>query len=252
MTDEVKMELIAGLDTLVELCDLISDLDAKAVSQDFADDRPRNLAVRALDGLIQKHFGELTQPQDAQVRLAIHRLRENEKHDFENDSNKQKARGIAGDIKEKARKLRDLLIGTAFMLLLCVNANAAVNIDALAERIIQAESSGRAHAVGDGGKARGLMQIQEGTWKRHTSRPFSDAFDAELNKSVGISELKRIVRVYRARGVEPSEAYIVWAYNTGSFIKHSLPKYDKSGKFHKWTWNHPNAIYRAIYREYLK
>lgn len=251
MTDENKMELIAGLDTLVELCDAISDLDAKAISQDHADDRPRNLAVRALDGLIQKHFGEMTQPQDAQVRLAIHRLRENEKQDFDNDRAKQKARELAGEVKERARRLRDLLVATAFMLLLCVNANASVNIDALAQKIIQAESSGRASAVGDGGKARGLMQIQEATWKRHTPRPFSDAFDPALNKAVGMAELKRIVLAYRAKGVEPSEAYVVWAYNTGSLIKRSLPKFDKNGNFHKWTWNHPNAIYRAIYREYL-
>lgn len=124
MSDETKMELIAGLDSLVELCDSISDLDAKAVTQDHADDKPRNLAVRALDGLIQNLFGELTQAQDAQVRLAIHRLRENEKQDFENDRTKQKAREIAGEVKEKARKLRDILVSTAFMLMLCVTAHA--------------------------------------------------------------------------------------------------------------------------------
>jgi rare lipoprotein A (peptidoglycan hydrolase) len=124
MSDETKMELIAGLDGLVELCDSISELDAKAMSQDHMDDKPRNLAVKALDGLIQNLFGELTQPQDAQVRLALHRLRENEKQDFENDKTKQKARIAAGDIREKARKLRDLLVSTAFMLLVCVNAHA--------------------------------------------------------------------------------------------------------------------------------
>lgn len=126
-----------------------------------------------------------------------------------------------------------------------------VDLNALTQKIIQAESSGNPKAIGDSGKSRGLMQIQEATWKRHTTEPFSKAFDPELNVKVGKMELQRIVKAYRAKGIEPSEAHIVWSYNTGSLIKNYIPKFDKQGRFHKWTWLHPNAVYRQIYREYL-
>lgn len=130
-------------------------------------------------------------------------------------------------------------------------SSISVDVNALAQKIIQAESSGNPKAVGDNGKSRGLMQIQEATWKRHTTEPYSKAFDPELNVKVGKMELQRIIKAYRAKGIEPSEAYVTWAYNTGSLIKKSLPKFDKQGRFHKWTWLHPNAVYRQIYREYL-
>lgn len=152
---------------------------------------------------------------------------------------------------------RFVLCASVFLTTIILSQSASaqstlpVDLNALAVKIIKAESSGNPKAIGDGGHSRGLMQIKEGTWKRHTTEPFSRAFEPELNTLVGKAELKRIVRAYRAKGIEPSEAYIVWAYNTGSLIKQSLPKFDKQGRFHKWTWMHPNAVYRQIYREYL-
>jgi hypothetical protein len=125
-------------------------------------------------------------------------------------------------------------------------------IPSLVKTITLAESSGNPRAVGDGGESRGLMQIKEGTWRRHTTEPWSRAFEPALNVEIGTKELRRIIAAYRARGVEPSAAYVIWAYNTGSLVKRSLPRLNKQGQPHPWTWNHPNLVYRAIYREYLK
>lgn len=129
--------------------------------------------------------------------------------------------------------------------------NNSVDLNALTQKIIQAESSGNPKAIGDGGQSRGLMQIKEATWKRHTKESYSRAFEPELNKAVGMAELKRIVRAYRAKGIEPNEGYIIFAYNTGTQIKHYLPRFSKGGLPHPWTWNHPNKVYREIYREVL-
>lgn len=108
--DEAKMEVIAACGTLVELSEALDGADAAALTQDFADDRPRQLAINALDGLIQKMFGELTQAQDAQVRLAILRLREQEKTDLANDELKQKAKQLASRIRVKACEVRDAVL----------------------------------------------------------------------------------------------------------------------------------------------
>src|SRR3990167_3957563 len=58
-------------------------------------------------------------------------------------------------------------IYVSLMLFLTAQAWALTpgELDALVPTIIAAESSGRAHAVGDCGRARGLMQIQKATWK---------------------------------------------------------------------------------------
>lgn len=157
---------------------------------------------------------------------------------------------VAREISLELKRM--LAAGLICLLLHCGNAFASIDAElpALAQKIILAESSGNPRAIGDNGKSRGLMQIQEDTWRRHTTTSWSRAFEPALNYKVGMAELERIVKVYRARGIEPSAAYVVWAYNTGSFIKRSLPKTLK-GELHPWTWNHPNLTYRAIYREAL-
>lgn len=131
------------------------------------------------------------------------------------------------------------------------HAFSDAQIPSIVQKIILAESSGNPRAVGDHGKSRGLMQIQEGTWRRHTTESWSRAFEPALNIEVGTAEIKQIIRTYRARGIEPNAAHIIWAYNTGTFIKHFIPKTLK-GRPHPWTVAHPNAIYRSIYREVLE
>lgn len=154
--------------------------------------------------------------------------------------------------REASRRLKKLLAIVCAGLFICVSAQASIDAElpALAQKIILAESSGNPRAVGDGGRSRGLMQIQEGTWRRHTTVSWSRAFEPALNYQVGMAELRRIVRVYRARGTEPTAAHLIWTYNTGSFIKHFIPKTLK-GKPHPWTLAHPNLVYRAIYKEAL-
>lgn len=161
--------------------------------------------------------------------------------------------------KEISRKLRERIYGplgklvilTFLLIPTSAHAWTDANLLPLTDKIIQAESSRNPRAVGDGGQSRGLMQIKEATWRRHTTEPWSRAFEPALNIEVGKAELRRIVLVYRSSGTEPSVAYVLFTYNTGHFIKHSLPK-TLNGKLHPWTWNHPNLVYRAIYREALR
>lgn len=163
--------------------------------------------------------------------------------------NEKEIRMLADRLHKKVRKS---LAAACLCLFFASPAFAAIDLNLLAEKIVAAESSGNPRAIGDGGKSRGLMQIQEPTWKRHTSLSFDKAFDPELNKRVGTAILEGIVKEYRRRGVEPSAAYVVWTYNTGSFVKRSLPKLNKQGKPHPWTINHPNLVYRSIYQDYFR
>jgi len=109
-------------------------------------------------------------------------------------------------------------------------------IGQLVPQIIQAESSGNARAVGDHGRARGLMQIQEATWKQYTAEPWSRAFDPDLNVKVGTRILRQIEARYGSRA---TAALVIYSYNTGRFCKGSLPP---------WTKKHPNRIYRKIFQ----
>lgn len=131
------------------------------------------------------------------------------------------------------------IIAAAVLLLWAAPAFAAVNVPVLMDKIIAAESSGRANAIGDNGKARGLCQIQKATWQRFSVAPWDKAFDPATNRAVG----ERIVRDLEKRyGPRATEALIVYSYNTGRFVKsgQSLPA---------WTKKHPNRVYREIFRK---
>ncbi len=114
---------------------------------------------------------------------------------------------------------------------------SGAQFNTLINDIIQAESSGRAHVVGDGGKARGLMQIQKATWDRHTSYSWDLAFNPVINRQVGELIVKDIIKKYGARA---TAARVIYTYNTGRFLK--------SGKaLPRWTKKHPNRIYRKYF-----
>lgn len=110
-------------------------------------------------------------------------------------------------------------------------------IDKLMTRLIQAESSGNEKAVGDNGKARGLMQIQEPAWKEVSDEPYDNAFLGDHNVQAGRAILERIAERYGNSGSIPKIAY---TYNTGRYAQSSLPS---------WTQKHPNKIYRDIFNE---
>lgn len=135
-----------------------------------------------------------------------------------------------------------------FSVMLTTQAHAltSLELDALVPVIVQAESSGRPDAVGDGGKARGLMQIQEATWKSMSKYPWDDAFDPNKNVQVGRAILEKINQSYMdfltvsIRGVYADKQHILYTYNCGKYRFGELPK---------WTKNHPNRIYRRIFNE---
>lgn len=155
---------------------------------------------------------------------------------------------------KKKLSLRDAIVVLAVFFAAPAYAAGWTDADvhAFADRIVMAESSGNPNAQGDGGKSRGLMQLTQGTWEMNTTAPWSRAFEPALNRQIGEKEIRRIVNIYRSRGIEPSAAHVAWTYNTGSFIKRSIPRTDRHGKPHPWTVSHPNRIYRSIYLDYFK
>lgn len=112
-----------------------------------------------------------------------------------------------------------------------------VELDTLQAKIIQAESSGDPKAIGDHGRARGLMQINAATWRRFSRYPWDDAFDEEKNYQVGRAILEHIAEVYGDRATTANVAY---TYNVGRYCFGPLPS---------WTQHHPNKIYREIFNQ---
>lgn len=102
----------------------------------------------------------------------------------------------------------------------------------VAVAIVQAESSCRSGVTGPGNE-RGLFQIGESTWRRVSKRPWSEAFNPAANIEAGIAHLKL------ARSVDPRNL-VCW-HNSGRRNWKELSP--------KWSTNHPNRIYRAIYRK---
>ncbi len=150
------------------------------------------------------------------------------------------------DIKPKRspkRRVLSLWIGLV-LLLSCQSAFAMtmtgeklMSVDAIVNIIIQAESSRNPLAVGDNGKSRGLMQISEGTWHRFAGyEDWDNAFNPKRNVAVGTKIVKSIINQYQGKA---TISKVIFTYNSGIYIKHSLPA--------KWSVRHPNKIYRQVY-----
>lgn len=135
-----------------------------------------------------------------------------------------------------AKRMLQLAL-TVLLLSVSTTARAELSgaaLDALLPKIVAAESSGFARAIGDNGKARGLMQIQRPTWERFSGYSWEEAFDPGKNLQVG----RRILEDLNDRlGKDATAARIVFAYNTGKIRHGALPA---------WTKRHPNKIYRRI------
>lgn len=118
------------------------------------------------------------------------------------------------------------------------HAETSTQLDCLVLKIIQAESSGNPNAIGENGE-RGLMQIEKSTWMEYSDYGWNEAFDPAKNVQVGRHILEDINEVY-TQSKCVSIARIVYTYNTGIFcFRKHLPR---------WTKNHPNRIYREIFR----
>lgn len=97
--------------------------------------------------------------------------------------------------------------------------------------IVQAESSGFSWAIGRGGE-RGAFQITETTWTALTDEPYREAFNLQTSARVAMRNL------LDARTSDPR--CLISYHNAGTTDWEGLNK--------RWTTNHPNRIYRAIYR----
>lgn len=132
--------------------------------------------------------------------------------------------------------MKKTLFLLVFSAMFCSEALAGMSgtdLDALQMRLVQAESSWKPLAVGDGGKARGLGQIQRATWERLSKRPWADAFDAEANLQVMRILLEEIADQY---GERATPALVAVTYNSGRYYK----------RIPAWAKKHRNKIYRAI------
>ena len=126
-------------------------------------------------------------------------------------------------------------IGVFFMLQMASGTALANEIDDLVPIIVQTESSGDPGALGDQGKARGLMQIQETTWVRLSEWPWSDAFDPEKNLMVGRKRLEEISEKWNT--TDP--AVLAWHWNCGDNSKLTFDRWKKTQK---------NKTYRSLYQ----
>ena len=105
----------------------------------------------------------------------------------------------------------------------------------IAVAVCHAESSGDPRAVGPGG-ARGLFQFECSTWNIEAGGvPFDRAFDPETSIRVGVRHLSR----NRAAGARDPRNFLAW-HNAGVRDWRRLQR--------RWSTDHPNGIYRAIYR----
>ena len=105
--EESRVELIAGCDKLIALCDQLDELSGRAFSLDLVDDRPRHRAVNAMDELRHGGCGPLSDRQSAQVGLALHELADQASQDLANDAVKQAERPITEQIRQLARRIRE-------------------------------------------------------------------------------------------------------------------------------------------------
>ena len=101
--------------------------------------------------------------------------------------------------------------------------DAEQNATRLVDAIIQIESNGDANKIGRHGE-RGLMQLKSGTWRDMTvrlfgsPRPFSQAFDPDLNRRVGIAYLAFLQESILPRQAEwqaDERSLLLAAYNAG-------------------------------------
>jgi len=97
--------------------------------------------------------------------------------------------------------------------------------------IMKAESGGNAMAVGRDGE-RGAFQFTEKTWKALTDEPFSEAFNIKKSARIAVKNL------LQAKTTDPKR--LIAYHNAGTTRWETLNK--------RWTVNHPNRIYREIYR----
>jgi soluble lytic murein transglycosylase-like protein len=112
-------------------------------------------------------------------------------------------------------------------------------------KIMLAESSLNPKAIGPAGE-RGLFQLSKETWNWLTPKiygkvlDFDLAFDSAINKKVGIYYLNWLKEQL---GVHYTPALLVASYNYGIGRIKSL-----GYKLPASAYNHPNLIYRQIFR----
>jgi len=105
---------------------------------------------------------------------------------------------------------------------------------AVAVLLVHAESSGNPLASGDHGRARGLFQLTEATWKRVSDKPWSAAWESQANLEAGI----RWLSLNKRYGEQDGRNYLSW-HNGGIRQYRQLKR--------KWREGHPNRRYAAAY-----
>lgn len=145
-------------------------------------------------------------------------------------------------IRPKEDWITIIIVGLAAFLIAagvghCAPA-AGFDMERLVDTIIQAESGGDAHAIGDGGRARGLGQLHRSVWSKFAgeNEPWSKAFDPKINRSV--TSLRVFDITYRHSFTDP--ARVAWLYNCGEPCALS---------FSDWKKSQPNLTYKTLYEK---
>lgn len=158
-------------------------------------------------------------------------------------------------VKIKSKKMKYKSIASLLFILIAsifffkkVWAQGSSIPSSLIFKIMLAESSLNPKAVGPDGE-RGLFQLSKETWDWLTPKiyekvlDFDLAFDPEINKKVGIYYLDWLKGQL---GIRYTPALLVASYNYGIGRIKSL-----GYKLPSSAYNHPNLIYRNIFRAEL-
>lgn len=123
-------------------------------------------------------------------------------------------------------------------------AAAATNVDNLIDRLIQVESHGNAAAVGDGGKAIGILQIhsiavQEANRLSKTRFVHSDMFDPTKAKEVAriiLNHYSNHIQKTTGRPATDKELAFIWNGGGNAWKRASSPVADSKQKNLETYW----------------
>jgi len=110
--EENKIEMQALAMSITDLADQFLQIDSDSIAEDYADDNPRNAAVKSIDELRRGFYGPITERQDAQLVYIIDKLNKSEELDHHNDKLRQEERELSSQIKKKAYQLLHLIRGS--------------------------------------------------------------------------------------------------------------------------------------------
>lgn len=130
-------------------------------------------------------------------------------------------------------------------LALVVPAAASTNVDQLVEKLVRVESRGIASAVGDNGKALGILQIHEATVNeanriagtRFTHRQMLEASKARQVAQIVLNHYSNHILKTTGRPATDKELAFIWNGGGAAWKRASSPMADSKQKNLENYWN---------------